>query len=280
VRMHRPSPALQEMTQELETVRVNADGSIAARWQVNVKVLQQALPDGLFLDLVSIPAGTFSMGSPHSQGHRDEEPQHLVRIDAFVLSQTTITQRQWKSVMGKVPPCRGKSLDHSVDRVSWFEAQRFCQRLSKLTGRSYRLPSEAEWEYACRAGSSSDFAFGEMITTELANYVGLYPYQEGPVGTYRHGPVPPKGFPPNGLGLYDMHGNLDEWCSDTWHEDYVGAPLTSAPWTRGGSDERVIRGGSWHDPPVLCRSAARLKLSPSEGEDFVGVRVALAADEG
>jgi hypothetical protein len=97
------------------------------------------------------------------------------------------------------------------------------------------------------------------------------------VGTYSDGPVPPKGFPPNGFGLYDMHGNLDEWCSDTWHEDYVGAPFASAPWTRG-SDERVIRGGSWHDPPVLCRSAARLKLNPTEGEDFVGIRVALSAE--
>ena len=178
--------------------------------------------------------------------------------------------------MGKLHPCRGRGPDFPVDRVSWFDSQRFCEKLARLTGQPYRLPSEAEWEYACRAGSVTDFAFGEMITTDLANYVGLRAYRDGPIGIYRHGPIPPGSFPPNRFGLFDMHGNLDEWCLDTWHRDYGGAPLDAEAWIRGGTQERVIRGGSWHDPPDLCRSSSRLKLNPADGEDFMGIRVALA----
>ncbi len=108
--------------------------------------------------------------------------------------------------------------------------------------------------------------------------MGWHAYKNGPTGDYRHGPVTPGSFPPNAFGLYDMHGNLMEWCQDRWHEDYTGAPTGGEAWMRGGTEERVIRGGSWHDPPDLCRSASRLKLMPSEGEDFMGFRVALDAD--
>ncbi len=266
--------AVRTEAERLETVEVDDSGQIRARSEVSVYLLRQPLPEGLFLDMVLLPAGTFPMGSPHAQGHRDEEPQHLVHVEAFYLSQTTVTQKQWKAVMRKLHPCRGKGMDFPVDRVSWFDAQRFCARLSRLTGRDYRLPGEAEWEYACRAGTLTDFAYGNMITTDLANYVGLHVYNDGPRGIYRHGPVLPRSFPPNGFGLFDMHGNLDEWCLDRWHEDYVGAPRDAEPWISGGTQEQVIRGGSWHDPPVLCRSASRLKLNPADGEDFMGMRVA------
>lgn len=268
---------IQAETEIFETVEVDDAGSIRSKEQVRIGLFRQALPDGLFLDMALIPAGTFLMGSPHVKGHRDEEPQHFVNVGAFYLSQTTVTQAQWKAVMKRLHPCRGQGPGSPVDRVSWFDAQKFCERLSGLSGRDYRLPSEAEWEYACRAGTSTDFSCGNMITTDLANYVGLHAYQDGPTGIYRHGPIPAKRFPPNRFGLFDMHGNLDEWCADTWHEDYTGAPLNGEPWIRGGTQERVIRGGSWHDPPGLCRSSARLKLSPSEGEDFMGLRVALSA---
>jgi len=267
---------IQTETVTLETVDVDESGSACTRSQLSVSVFHQPLPDGLTLDMVLVPGGTFCMGSQHAKGHRDEEPQHFVHLRPFFLSQTTVTQRQWKAVMKNLHPCRGKGPDFPADRVSWFAAQRFCQKLTKLTGSDYRLPSEAEWEYACRAGTLSDFAFGNMITTDFANYVGLHSYQGGPKGVYRHGPIEPKSFPPNKLGLFDMHGNLDEWCSDTWHQDYLGAPLDGQAWIRGGTEERVIRGGSWHDPPVLCRSASRLKLNPSDGEDFTGIRVALS----
>jgi formylglycine-generating enzyme required for sulfatase activity len=261
---------------EVETIEVDDSGVVVSRPRIPIKVFRQALVDGVWIDMVLVPGGTFSMGSPHSKGHLDEEPQRIVHVRDFHLGQVTITQQQWHAVMKKAHPCRGKGPENPVDRVSWNDAQRFCEKLSKLSKLSYRLPSEAEWEYACRAGSSGDFSWGNMITTKLANYVGLHAYMNGPKGEYRHGPIRSKQFPPNRFGLYDMHGNLDAWCMDSWHENYTAAPLDFEPWIRGGTEEKVIRGGSWHDPPTLCRSAARLKLNPSEGEDFMRMRVALS----
>lgn len=276
----KPPPTLNTIgpieTATLETVQVNDAGVIETREQVSVHVFHQQLPDGVIVNMVSLPPGAFMMGSVHGKGYPDEEPVHFVHIQGFLLSQATITQRQWKSVMNKLPPCRCKGLDLPVDRVSWHDAQAFCRRLSKITGRPYRLPSEAEWEYACRAGSQADFTYGNMITTDLCNYVGLHTYQNGPQGIYRHVSTPAGTFPPNRFGIYDMHGNLDEWCMDTWHDSYVGAPSDGNPWIHGGTDERVVRGGSWHDPPNLCRSASRLKMAPSEGDDLVGIRIALS----
>ena len=274
----RPDDADELELITLETVRVNDTGVEDTRRSVSVKLFRERLPDGSFISMVSVPAGTFAMGSAHHKGHRDEEPLHYVKVGSFFLSQTTVTQSQWKAVMKRLPPCRGKGLDFPVDRVSWFDANAFCERLSKTARKPYRLPSEAEWEYACRADSNTDFAFGNMMTTDYANYVGVHRYLDGPTGVYRHGPIPSGSFPPNSFGLYDMHGNLWEWCADTWHEDYVGASLNAEPWVRGGTEERVLRGGSWHDPPDLCRSSSRLKLKPTEGEDFVGVRIALSME--
>jgi formylglycine-generating enzyme required for sulfatase activity len=261
-----------------ETVTVNAQGEIIHREPFRLPVLHQPLPGDLELELALIPNGYSVMGSPHSVGYQDEKPPHSVHVKAFFLSRTTITQNQWQAVIGRLPPCRGKGLDFPVDRVSWNDALRFSKRLAALTGLPYRLPSEAEWEYACRAGTATDFCFGDMITTDLANYVGLHPFAGGPKGEYRHGPIPSRQFSANRFGLFDMHGNLWEWCTDTWHESYAGAPADGEAWVHGGTDERVLRGGSWHDPPDLCRSACRLKLKPTEGEDYVGVRIALSAD--
>ncbi len=157
-----------------------------------------------------------------------------------------------------------------MDRVSWHDARRFCQRLSRLTGRDYRLPSEAEWEYACRGGTATPFCYGETITTDLVNYCGEHTFGLGPKGVYRHGTTDVGSFPPNAFGLYDMHGNVWEWCADAWHDDYSGAPVNGTPWeaaraaARAARDAprmprdaaRVMRGGCWHDPPDLSRSAA------------------------
>jgi formylglycine-generating enzyme required for sulfatase activity len=261
---------------EFSYAKVDSAGAIAERPSGRAELFVEPLAEGVGIPMIAVPAGGFYMGSAHRQGEADEEPRHYVSVGSFYLARTTVTQAQWKAVTGRLPPCRGKSLEHPVDRLSWDEATEFCERLYGKTGRRYRLPSEAEWEYACRAGSSSDFSFGDMITTDLANYVGRHAYKTGPVGEYRHGPIPPGAFPPNAFGLFDMHGNLDEWCQDAWHEDYTAAPSTAAPWIRGGTAERVVRGGSWHDPPNLLRCAARLKLDPSEGEDFVGLRLALS----
>jgi formylglycine-generating enzyme required for sulfatase activity len=141
------------------------------------------------------------------------------------------------------------------------------------------LPSEAEWEYACRAATTTPFACGATITPDLANYVGEFSYRAGPTGVYRHGTTDVGSFPPNAFGLYDMHGNVWEWCADAWHDDYTGALADGSFWESRNDSARVLRGGCWHDPPDLCRSAARLRSEPQAGEDFFGLRVALTALE-
>jgi formylglycine-generating enzyme required for sulfatase activity len=166
-----------------------------------------------------------------------------------------------------------------VDRACWSDAMGFCTRLSLKTGRAYRLPSEAEWEYACRAGTATPFYFGSTLTTDLANYVGEHTYAAEPKGVYRHKTTPGGSFPPNAFGLSNMHGNLWEWCADSWHEDYSGAPLDGSAWVERGAQHRVVRGGSWHETPGHCRSAVRLKYDQRERDDFVGFRVVLAPGE-
>jgi len=266
-----------QTTTRLVIVQVNEQGDWIREEAINVSLHQVSLPGNVTLSLAHIPAGSFQMGAGNHFVEPDEQPVHHVHVNASLLGQFTITQRQWQAVMKTLPPCRGQGLDHPVDRVSRFEARTFCNRLADLTQMPFRLPSEAEWEYACRAGSTTDFAIGNMITTDLANYVGWHAYLNGPKGEYRHGPMQVGQFPPNRWGLYDMHGNVWEWCEDAWHDNYLNAPADGTAWLRDGSAGKVVRGGSWHDPPALCRSSARLKLMPQEGEDFVGVRVALPA---
>ncbi|MDE5111983.1 MAG: formylglycine-generating enzyme family protein, partial [Trichodesmium sp. St7_bin2_1] len=142
-------------------------------------------------------------------------------------------------------------------RVKWNEAVEFCKRLSKLTGRNYRLPSEAEWEYACRAGTTTPFYFGETITTELVNYYGNRTYGNGPKGEYRGQTTPVGQFPANAFGLYDMHGNVWEWCADEWHDNYASAPTDGSVCLNGDNKYSPLRGGSWAIIPNYCRSAFR-----------------------
>ena len=157
--------------------------------------------------------------------------------------------------------------------MSWDDAVEFCKRLSKYTNREYRLPSESEWEYACRARTTTPFYFGKTISTEQANYNGNYTYGNGKKGKYHEQTTDVGIFPPNDFGLYDMHGNVLEWCEDVWNEDYEGAPTDGSAWTRWGLNDRLIRGGSWGSDPLLCRSAFRLSFPP-DGEDInLGFRV-------
>ena len=144
-----------------------------------------------------------------------------------------------------------------VEKVSWDNAVDFCRKLSQKTGREYRLPSEAEWEYACRAGTTTPFHFGETITTELANYNGTDPYAYEPKGKYLERTTDVGIFPPNAFGLYDMHGNVWEWCQDDLHDNYIGAPKDGSVWESQGGDTKVLRGGSWFNPPQYSRSASR-----------------------
>jgi formylglycine-generating enzyme required for sulfatase activity len=260
-----------------EVVTVDGAGEIVGQETHTAAQVVERLDGGASLEMVVIPAGAFLMGSRAGQGYDDERPQHSVRIRSFLMGKVPVTQEQWRAVMGRLPPCRCPGARRPVDRVSWDDARAFCARLAKRTGRAYRLPAEAEWEYACRAGTATPFAFGETITTDLANYVGEHTYRSEPRGAYRHESTDVGSFPPNAFGLYDMHGNVWEWCADAWHDDYTGAPSDGSVWEGRPGSPRVLRGGGWHDPPGLCRSAARLSALPHEGEDFTGFRVALAS---
>ena len=155
-------------------------------------------------------------------------------------------------------PSHFKGDNRPVEQVNWYDSVEFCGRLSKLTGRDYRLPSEAEWEYACRAGTTTPFYFGETITGELANYRASSTYAREAEGQYREETTPVGQFPPNQFGLYDMHGQVWEWCADTWHDNYEGAPTDGTAWLEGGKKDRSpLRGGSWFSYPDYCRSAFR-----------------------
>jgi formylglycine-generating enzyme required for sulfatase activity len=184
-----------------------------------------------------------------------------------------ITQAQWKAVMGKPPPCQFKGDDLPVERVSWEKAHKFCQRLSKRTGREYGLPAETQWEYACRAGTGTPFSFGETLTVAVANFNGEHTFGQEPPGFYRHVTTEGKTFSPNAFGLHDMHGTLWEWCADSWLDDYSASPRDDSSYSKRNDPYRVARGGSWHEPPGLCRRASRLRVLQSEADEFMGVRV-------
>ena len=245
--------------------------------------------------MVQIPAGSFAMGSqPDEQERRSGEgPQHEVTLASFLLSQTPITQAQWREVAEWQPPqgekwarelkpkpSRFPGDDRPVERVNWFAAMEFCKRLSQRIGRQYTLPSEAQWEYACRAATTMPFHFGATITPELVNYDGDYTYAKGPKGAYRAQTTSVASFPANAWGLHDMHGNVREWCLDHFHESYEGAPVDGRAWLdpvkaeeEDNKKRRLLRGGSWNDDPGDCRSAYRNRNLPDFAVGNVGFRV-------
>jgi formylglycine-generating enzyme required for sulfatase activity len=248
----------------------------------------QRLSPTVSLDMVLIPGGSFLMGSPEDELERldREGPQHTVTVPSFCMGKYPITQAQWRVVAGlpqlerelNLDPSDFKGDDRPVENVSWDDATEFCARLSQLTGREYRLPSEAEWEYACRASTTTPFHFGETITTDLANYDGNYIYGRGPKGIYRKETTPVGTFPPNVFGLYDMHGNVWEWCADHWHGNYEGAPIDGSAWlSEGKNANRLLRGGSWVGYPEYCRSAYRVSSTRVYRDFSYGFRVSCAA---
>ncbi len=259
-----------------ETVTVDASGSITNRRNQEAQYFTQDLGNGVTLDMVQIPEGTFTMGSPAEEEERkdDEEPQHQVTVPGFFMGKYEVTQAQYQVIMGK-NPSYFQDKKRPVDNVSWHDATEFCNQLSQKTGRTYRLPSEAEWEYACRAGTTTPFYFGETITTELANYNGKYPYASAPEGKYRKETTDVGIFPPNAFGLYDMHGNLWEWCQDTSHKNYQGAPIDGSAWIGNDNRNRIMRGGSWSSPPEVCRSAIRSHVASGTTFGHVGFRVCM-----
>ncbi|MCZ8242297.1 MAG: formylglycine-generating enzyme family protein [Microcystis sp. LE19-131.1A] len=287
-----------------ETLYVDKRGEITKREPLEAYYYEEPLGKGIEpLTMVAIPGVTFLMGSPgEKDDDKSEKPQHPVSVSAFYLSQTPITRAQWRFVAHL--PREGKDLDpepaefkesdnNPVESVSWYDAIEFCARLSRHTGKNYRLPSEAEWEYACRAGTTTPFHFGETITGKLANYDSSSVYQQEKVKESPGKTTPVRSYPPNAFGLYDMHGNVCEWCLDPWHSDYQGAPPTDGSvWDEKNIDNRyenllnsinelltdnrigVIRGGSWGRNPLGCRSAYRNYLYRRDYRDVInGFRV-------
>jgi formylglycine-generating enzyme required for sulfatase activity len=219
------------------------------------------LKEGGKLVLAPIPAGTFMMGSPATEDKRgDNETQHRVTISKpFYMGIHPVTQAQYQAIMGK-NPANFQGNDLPVEQVNWNDAVEFCQKISQKAGRTFRLPTEAEWEYACRAGTTTPFYFGNTISTEQANYDGNYTYGNGVKGVHRQKTTSVGSFPANAWGLHDMHGNVWEWCAD-WYGDY---PAEAAIDPQGVSNgpSRVLRGGSWNNNPQNCRSANRNRNDP------------------
>jgi formylglycine-generating enzyme required for sulfatase activity len=253
----------------------------------------QDLANDTQLEMMLVPGGTFIMGSPPEElGHQeDESPQHSVTVQPFFMGKYQVTQAQWRFVAHLPQVNKELNPDPSnfkgdgstsltnhrpVEQVSWEDAVEFCDRLSQYTGRTYRLPSEAEWEYACRAGTTTPFHFGETITTDLVNYNGNYTYGQGSKGVYRKETTEVGRFGvANNFGLYDMHGNVWEWCQDDWHNDYEGAPIDGSAWLNNEEDNngKLLRGGSWGSDPDYCRSAYRNHYNLDSYYNNIGFRV-------
>ena len=263
---------------EFDVITVDAEGQENSRHTSSAGFFPEDLGNGVVLEMVYIPGGTFMMGSPATEEGRDccESPQHQVTVPAFFAGKYPITQAQWQAVMENNPSCF-KGEKRPVEYVLWQDAVEFCGKLSQKTGKKYRLLSEAEWEYACRARTTTPFHFGETITPELVNYYGYYPYAKAPKGLYRGQTADVGSFPPNAFGLYDMHGNVWEWCSDRWNSNYKGAPTDGSSWETGTSEYLVLRGGSWIYDAANCRSAYRVWMRADDRWWSTGFRVALAS---
>jgi formylglycine-generating enzyme required for sulfatase activity len=295
---------------EFEVVTVDAEGKENSRSPGHASFFSEDLGNGVTLEMVEILPSELMLAmtidgslmgtadvdrntiiqeiTRHGVKQEDAEkwvgwemPQHPVKVPEFWMGKFAVTQAQWSQVAGlpkakidlNADPAKFKGVKHPVEQVSWEEAVEFCDRLSRKTGKPYRLPSEAEWEYACRAGTTTPFYFGETVTSDLVNCNGNYPYGNAPEGEYRSQTAEVGIFPPNGFGLYDMHGNVWEWCADPWHENYRNAPTDGSVWISNGGSDRIIRGGSWNYAPVGCRAAYRLHPSPADRRSRVGFRV-------
>ena len=247
--------------------------TLVALWQLgeHLPVSEEVIAP----EMVQIPGGKFWMGSVEGEGDDDERPQHEVEVKLFRIGKYPVTQAEWREVATLLPqvkrelkpdPSEFKGDDRPVEQVSWHEAVEYCDRLTHFTGREYRLPTEAEWEYACRAGTTTAYHFGPDITPELANS-----------GGNKQGTTPVGSYGANAFGLYDMHGNVWEWCADRWHENYEGAPTDGSAWLEGGEDRYLLRGGSWDLNPRNCRSANRNWVDPGSRDLNIGFRVVCVA---
>jgi formylglycine-generating enzyme required for sulfatase activity len=229
-----------------------------------------SLGASIHFDVVPVPCGTFLMGSPESEGGKpDEHPQQPVTISRpFYLGATMVTSEQFVSIMGPTERrTREKERHNPVHEASWFEAVKFCKLLSEKTGHTFRLPTEAEWEYACRAGTTSAFNTGATINTEQANFDGQAKTRYNPAGVYRGKIIAVAQFPPNAWGLYDMHGNQAEYCLDNVGRAYSKVPVTD-PVGPPGNGAKVLRGGKEKSKAEFVRSASRYGYAPAVGYGF------------
>jgi formylglycine-generating enzyme required for sulfatase activity len=268
---------------EFDVITVDKKGEENSRTRKSASFFIEDLGNGIGLEMVYIPAGTYLMGSPEGKGNADERPQHRVTVPSYLMGKYPITQAQWRIVAAYPPearelnpnPANFRGDNRPVEQVSWEDATEFCSRLSKKTGREYRLPSEAKWEYACRAGTTTDFYFGDTLTPKLARcksnlgmaLLTIFSGETAPVGSY----------PPNAFGLYDMHGNVSEWCEDDWHSNYEGyegnPPVDGSAWKSNEDSAKILRGGSWNDNSALCRSAIRFCYGRDDRLNDLGFRV-------
>jgi formylglycine-generating enzyme required for sulfatase activity len=225
------------------------------------------------MKFVWIPPGNFMMGSPKEEKERqDNETQHKVTLTkGFYMGVYAVTQEQYETVMGKNPSAFKGEKNLPVETVSWEDCQKFIKKLRDKDKKPYRLPTEAEWEYACRAGTKTPFHFGETISTDQANYVGDFIYGNGKKGVYRKKTTPVGSFPANAWGLHDMHGNVWQWCQD-WHGDYPQKDMVDPQGPENG-ERRVLRGGSWYFYPEHCRSADRSRHVPGRRTFDIGFRL-------
>jgi formylglycine-generating enzyme required for sulfatase activity len=275
------------------------DKSQAPRAKPDSKVIINSIG----MKLAPIPAGKFKMGSPADEKERDDnEPQHEVVITKpFYMGVYEVTQREYEKLMGKAreggkhnewnhgqffDEANGGSPDHPMENVRWYQAVEYCKRLSELAeekkaGRRYRLPTEAEWEYACRAGTTTVFHFGDSLSSEQANFNGTAPYGGASEGPYLRKTAKVGSYKPNAFGLYDMHGNVWEWCADWYDKDYYGkspkedpkGPAAGVLSTGYNDFYRVVRGGCWLDEGRACRAAYRFRAMPHDNYRLIGFRV-------
>jgi formylglycine-generating enzyme required for sulfatase activity len=218
------------------------------------------------------------MGSPNKEkGRGDDEVHHKVTfIKGCYMGAYAVTQEQWQAVMENNPSHFKGDKNLPIESVSWTDCQDFCTKLGMKEKKTYRLPTEAEWEYACRAGTTTPYHFGETISPDQANFNGNFTYGAGKKGVFREKTMPVRSFPPNEWGLYDMHGNVGQWCQD-WHSGYARGDVVDPLGPKTGKN-RVLRGASWSNHPIFSRSANRNYSAPDTRIEFYGFRVCLIVE--